>query len=147
MTSKPAKAGFSLLQTAAKKSLFRYSSLQTVTLCYKLLHKCIKFPKIFEKWVENAPSWCIFAFCGRFSAIFEENCRVHRSGSVTVCYKPLHKACVQDLVGSAAGVQRSSQRGPSSAQQLQRGAEMRTTITLRAVRYALKVHVTVWVFA
>ncbi len=81
-----------------------------------------------------------------FRPFFEENCRVHRSGSVTNGYKPLHKAGVQDLVGSAAGVRRSSQRGPSSAQQLQRGAEMRTTITLRALRYALKARVTVYVF-
>ena len=135
-----------MLAEPDQQARFRYSSLQTVTLCYKLLHKCIKFQKIFEKWVENAPSWCIFAVWGWFSAIFEENRRVHRSGSVTNGYKPLHKAGVQDLVGSAAGVRRSSQRGPSSAQQLQRGAEMRTTITLRALRYALKARVTVYVF-
>lgn len=146
MTSKPAKAGFSLLQTAAKKSLFRYSSLQTVTLCYKLLHKCIKFQKFLKKWVENAPTWCIFAFCGRFSAIFEENRRVHRSGSVTNGYKPLHKTGVSHAERSSAGVLDSFEHWPSSAQQLQRGAEMRTTITLRALRYALKARVTVYVF-
>ena len=135
-----------MLAEPDQQARFRYSSLQTVTLCYKLLHKCIKFQKIFEKWVENAPSWCIFAFCGRFSAIFEENLHVHCSGSVTVCYKPLHKACVQDLVGSAAGVLDSSEHWPSSAQQFLRSAEMRTTITYSALRYALKARVTVYVF-
>jgi hypothetical protein len=105
----------------------------------------------FEKFSENGSKMhqlgAFFAFWGRFSAIFKENRHVHRQGSVTVCYKALHKARVSYTGRSSAGVLDSSEHGPASAQQFLGSAEMRTTITLRAVRYALKAHVTVWVFA